>query len=84
MRTFGGFTSPRTELFYGELRGKEVHRLARAPWLGIEPDGEVLAMAELQISLPVAPSKLIAVGLNYADHIDEMKRTPLGTPLIWF
>ena len=30
------------------------------------------------------PSKLIAVGLNYADHIAEMKRTPLGTPLIWF
>jgi 2-keto-4-pentenoate hydratase/2-oxohepta-3-ene-1,7-dioic acid hydratase in catechol pathway len=24
------------------------------------------------------------VGLNYADHIAEMKRTPLGTPLIWF
>jgi len=22
--------------------------------------------------------------LNYADHIAEMKRTPLGTPLIWF
>ena len=84
MRTFGGFTSPGAKLFYGELRGEEVHRLARAPWLGIEPDGEVLAIAELQISLPVAPSKLIAVGLNYADHIAEMKRTPLGTPLIWF
>jgi 2-keto-4-pentenoate hydratase/2-oxohepta-3-ene-1,7-dioic acid hydratase in catechol pathway len=26
----------------------------------------------------------MAVGLNYADHIAEMKRTPLGTPLIWF
>ena len=38
----------------------------------------------MQIDLPVAPSKLIAVGLNYADHIAEMKRTPLGTPLIWF
>ena len=27
---------------------------------------------------------MIAVGLNYADHIKEMQRTPLGTPLIWF
>jgi 2-keto-4-pentenoate hydratase/2-oxohepta-3-ene-1,7-dioic acid hydratase in catechol pathway len=27
---------------------------------------------------------VIAVGLNYADHIAEMKRTPLGTPLLWF
>src|SRR5438128_91882 len=24
------------------------------------------------------------IGLNYADHIAEMKRTPLGTPLLWF
>jgi 2-keto-4-pentenoate hydratase/2-oxohepta-3-ene-1,7-dioic acid hydratase in catechol pathway len=40
-------------------------------------------LRDVQIDVPVAPSKLIAVGLNYADHIAEMKRTPLGTPLIW-
>jgi 2-keto-4-pentenoate hydratase/2-oxohepta-3-ene-1,7-dioic acid hydratase in catechol pathway len=44
----------------------------------------VLALSDVEIAVPVAPSKLIAVGLNYADHIAEMKRTPLGTPLIWF
>src|SRR5262249_12200514 len=38
----------------------------------------------LQIGVPAAPSKLIAVGLNYADHIAEMKRTEIGAPLIWF
>jgi 2-keto-4-pentenoate hydratase/2-oxohepta-3-ene-1,7-dioic acid hydratase in catechol pathway len=46
--------------------------------------GDVRKLAEVEVSLPVAPSKLLAVGLNYADHIAEMKRTPLGTPLIWF
>jgi 2-keto-4-pentenoate hydratase/2-oxohepta-3-ene-1,7-dioic acid hydratase in catechol pathway len=50
----------------------------------LEFTGETIPLGELQIHLPVAPSKLIAVGLNYADHIAEMKRTPLGTPLIWF
>ncbi|MEO5720443.1 MAG: fumarylacetoacetate hydrolase family protein, partial [Chthoniobacterales bacterium] len=54
------------------------------PWLGIESTGAKCALSDLQIDLPVAPSKVIAVGLNYADHIAEMKRTPLGTPLIWF
>src|SRR5207237_5017207 len=34
--------------------------------------------------VPIVTSKAIAVGLNYAEHIAEMKRTPLGTPLIWF
>jgi len=83
MRSFGGFKSDGAA-FYGEVRGDEVHRLTSAPWLGIKPDGFVVSLAEVQIDLPVAPSKIIAVGLNYADHIAEMKRTPLGTPLIWF
>jgi 2-keto-4-pentenoate hydratase/2-oxohepta-3-ene-1,7-dioic acid hydratase in catechol pathway len=83
MRSFGGFSAG-GEFFFGEVRGAEVHRLTRAPWLGIEPDGAVLPLNEVRIDVPVAPSKLIAVGLNYADHIAEMKRTPLGTPLIWF
>src|SRR6267142_6307653 len=83
MRTFGGFVSG-DEFFYGELRGDEVHALAHPYWIDVKPTGEVRKLADVDINLPVAPSKLIAVGLNYADHIAEMKRTPLGTPLIWF
>ena len=83
MRTFGGFKSG-DRFFYGEVRGDEVHALARPYWIDIEPTGEVLKLAQVHVDLPIAPSKLIAVGLNYADHIAEMKRTPLGTPLIWF
>jgi 2-keto-4-pentenoate hydratase/2-oxohepta-3-ene-1,7-dioic acid hydratase in catechol pathway len=83
MRAFGGFKHG-SALSYGEVRGEEVHFLARPYWLGLEFTGAVMPLRELQIDLPVAPSKLMAVGLNYADHIAEMKRTPLGTPLIWF
>src|SRR6266705_5938620 len=83
MRMFGGCKSG-DRFFYGELRGDEVHALARPYWIDIEPTGEVRKLAELDVDLPVAPMKLIAVGLNYADHIAEMNRTPLGTPLIWF
>src|SRR5881409_1974254 len=83
MRTFGGFRSG-DRFFYGELRGEKVHELAQPYWVEIQPTGEVLTLGDLQIDLPVAPSKLIAVGLNYADHIVEMKRTELGAPLIWF
>src|SRR5437762_3601371 len=83
MRTFGGFRSD-DKFFYGEVRGNDVRALARPYWIDIEPTGEVQRLADVDVDLPVAPSKLIAVGLNYADHIAEMKRTPLGTPLIWF
>jgi 2-keto-4-pentenoate hydratase/2-oxohepta-3-ene-1,7-dioic acid hydratase in catechol pathway len=83
MRTFGGFIS-NGQIVYGEVRGDDVHLLAKPYWLGLDFTGATASLRELQIDLPVAPSKLMAVGLNYADHIAEMKRTPLGTPLIWF
>jgi 2-keto-4-pentenoate hydratase/2-oxohepta-3-ene-1,7-dioic acid hydratase in catechol pathway len=83
MRTFGGFRSGK-DFFYGEVSGDDVHVLTKPYWIDIQPTGEVRQLAPLDVDLPVAPSKLIAVGLNYADHIAEMKRTPLGTPLIWF
>jgi 2-keto-4-pentenoate hydratase/2-oxohepta-3-ene-1,7-dioic acid hydratase in catechol pathway len=83
MRTFGRFRFEGT-LCYGEVVGDEVHLLRNPYWLSIEPTGNVRPLATVQIEVPVDPSKLIAVGLNYADHIAEMKRTPLGTPLIWF
>src|SRR4051794_14713131 len=83
MRTFGGFRSG-NQFFYGEVIGDSVHVLAKPYWIDIEPAGETQKLPQVDVDLPVAPSKLIAVGLNYADHIAEMKRTPLGTPLIWF
>src|SRR6266550_5227454 len=83
MRTFGGFRFS-NEFFYGELVGDEVRVLANPYWIDLEPTGRVAKLASVDIDRPVAPSKVIAVGLNYADHIAEMKRTPLGTPLLWF
>ncbi len=83
MRTFGKFRLG-DELFYGEVKGDEVHQLAQPYWLEMQFTGRVFPLADLEIDVPVAPTKLIAVGLNYSDHIAEMKRTELGTPLIWF
>jgi 2-keto-4-pentenoate hydratase/2-oxohepta-3-ene-1,7-dioic acid hydratase in catechol pathway len=83
MRTFGGFIS-NGQRVYGEVRGNDVHLLSKPYWLGLDFTGATAPLPELQIDVPVAPGKLMAVGLNYADHIAEMKRTPLGTPLIWF
>ena len=83
MRTFGGFLEHGSHI-YGEVRGEEVHLLARPFWLGLEFSGAVRSLGELTVGLPVAPSKVIAVGLNYRDHIQEMQRTEIGSPLIWF
>src|SRR5262249_3988435 len=83
MRTFGGFRSE-SRFFYGELCGDRGHVFNNSFMVEFGPTGEVVGLTNVIVDLPVAPSKLIAVGLNYADHIAEMKRTTLGTPLIWF
>src|SRR5256885_15807802 len=83
MRAFGRFKSG-DEFVYGEVRGEDIGVLAKPYWIDIAPTGETRKLTTLEVAVPVAPSKLIAVGLNYSDHIAEMKRTPLGTPLIWF
>jgi 2-keto-4-pentenoate hydratase/2-oxohepta-3-ene-1,7-dioic acid hydratase in catechol pathway len=83
MRTFGGFLDRGAHL-YGEVRGEEVHLLAQPFWLGLKFSGEVRSLGELTVGLPVAPGKVIAVGLNYREHIQEMQRTEIGSPLIWF
>ena len=83
MRTFGGFLDNGRHV-YGEVRGETVHLLTQPFWLGLNFSGEVRLLGELVIDLPVAPSKIIAVGLNYREHIQEMQRTEIGSPLIWF
>lgn len=82
MRTFGGFLD-RGRRFFGEVRGEEVLGLTAPPWNGIDFSPEKYSLGELTVDVPVAPSKIIAVGLNYADHIREMQRTEIGSPLIW-
>ncbi len=83
MRAFGRFLS-NGSFAYGEVRGEEVHFLAQPFWLGLEFSGEIRSLGELTIDVPVAPSKVIAVGLNYREHIKEMQRSEIGSPLIWF
>lgn len=83
MRTFGGFKID-GKFFYGEVIGDDVRVLQRPYWLGIQPTREKWKLKEVDVDLAVTPSKLIAVGLNYAEHIAEMKRDTIGTPLIWF
>lgn len=83
MRTFGKFKSGE-KFFYGEVVRDEVRVLKQPYWIDIAPSGEKFPLANVDVDLAVAPSKLMAVGLNYAEHIAEMKRDPIGTPLIWF
>ena len=91
MRTFGAFHAAGHEaLFYGEvLAGADgaeptVQRLARPFWLGVEPNSSApVPLAGLKVAVPVAPSKVIAVGRNYHAHAAERGAVAPTSPMTW-
>jgi 2-keto-4-pentenoate hydratase/2-oxohepta-3-ene-1,7-dioic acid hydratase in catechol pathway len=58
---------------WGELEGEAVHPLSAAPWEPHQHTGTPTAAASLRLLCPVAPSKIVLVGLNYRAHVAESK-----------
>ncbi len=64
-------------IYYGLLQlGQEVRALDAPPWLEGQPTDLELPPGSYRVLAPCAPSKIVAVGKNYAAHAAEM-----GTPV---
>lgn len=72
------------EVFYAKVVEGELYRmqgdLFGAPTFERKP----VPMKGVRTLVPVTPSKVIAVGLNYADHARETGKTVPREPLFWF
>lgn len=60
------------QLHYGVMEGEAVALLTSHPFGDFEPDGRVLPLSDVRLVTPVLPSKIVAVGKNYVDHVREM------------
>lgn len=75
----------------GEVQGDSIHSLAWADSLknmlrsGVTPNriSESFPLDQVTINAPLAPSKIIGIGLNYADHARETGKEPPAEPLIF-
>ncbi len=61
---------------FGLLEDGLLRELERTPFTGIKETGRTCCLEEVELLPPVFPQKIIAVGLNYRDHAEE-----LGMPL---
>jgi 2-keto-4-pentenoate hydratase/2-oxohepta-3-ene-1,7-dioic acid hydratase in catechol pathway len=50
---------------------------------GTEPAGSELPVTEVRLMAPATPTKVLAVGQNYLDHIREQGIEPPGMPLLF-
>jgi 2-keto-4-pentenoate hydratase/2-oxohepta-3-ene-1,7-dioic acid hydratase in catechol pathway len=69
---------------YGAVEAEGWARLFDdAPWAGGAPTGELVSFTERTRLAPVAPSKIVCVGKNYAAHAREMGAEAPATPLLF-
>ena len=72
------------QLHYGLLQpDRSVNVLDAPPWLQGQPTDVELAATDYTLLAPCAPSKVIAVGKNYAQHAKEMGGTTPAEPLLF-
>lgn len=63
---------------------RDVLREALAEGVELSGDGARVALEDLQVLAPLAnPSKILAIGLNYADHARESGMTPPESPIFF-
>jgi len=71
-------------IYYGLLQiSLDVQVLDAPPWLQGQPTDLNLEPNSYQILAPCSPSKIVAVGKNYADHAAEMNTEVPSEPLIF-
>src|SRR5215813_10722735 len=70
---------------FGVLEGNSVAEITAAPWSAgsWEKTSQVFSMEQVQLLAPVAPSKIVCVGRNYAAHAAELGNEVPKEPLIF-
>jgi 2-keto-4-pentenoate hydratase/2-oxohepta-3-ene-1,7-dioic acid hydratase in catechol pathway len=68
---------------HGLVEGASVRVLTAEPWLGGLPEGAPIPLADVTLLAPVVPSKVVAVGRNYAEHAKELGNEVPKEPLIF-
>ena len=62
------------EQYYGELKGDLVYKIDGDIFGDFKVTDTAIALCEVTVLAPCTPSKVVAIGKNYLDHINEMAK----------
>ncbi|MFH1381310.1 MAG: fumarylacetoacetate hydrolase family protein [Chloroflexota bacterium] len=68
---------------YGILKDCVIEVIAGTPFRSIKTTGETYPQDEVKLLAPCLPSKIVALGLNYRSHAEEVKIRLPQAPLIF-
>lgn len=69
--------------FFARVDDDGAHVLTGAPWCDPVETGEVVAFDDKKLVAPILPSKIVAIGRNYAAHAKEMGSEVPKEPLLF-
>lgn len=68
---------------YGLVVGPDIYRLRDRLFGQATPGARVAALADVRLLAPLAPGKIIGIGLNYTAHAREMNKPLPASPLVF-
>jgi 2-keto-4-pentenoate hydratase/2-oxohepta-3-ene-1,7-dioic acid hydratase in catechol pathway len=68
---------------FGVVEGDAVAAIAAHPFGELRLTGERFALDDVRLLAPILPSKIVAIGKNYAEHAREMGGEPPADPVIF-
>lgn len=68
---------------YGTYDGDKVQSFTGTPFTRLKATGRYHKLGEVRLLAPCAPSKIVALGLNYRSHATEFKTVAPEEPLIF-
>jgi 2-keto-4-pentenoate hydratase/2-oxohepta-3-ene-1,7-dioic acid hydratase in catechol pathway len=71
------------EARYGCVEGDSVYLLPNGPFGELRPGARVAVLQEVELLAPCEPSKVVAVGLNYRSHAQELSLQLPPAPLLF-
>jgi 2-keto-4-pentenoate hydratase/2-oxohepta-3-ene-1,7-dioic acid hydratase in catechol pathway len=80
---FARFTGD-DRIAYGIMEGDTVEEISSTPFLPYERTGISHDLSDVRLLAPCLPSKIVAIGVNYRDHAEEMGREPPEIPMAFF
>ena len=68
---------------YGLLEGEEIQEIQGDVFGEFRVGGGIGSLEEVELLAPCVPGKIVAVGLNYRDHAEEVKQKIPDEPLLF-
>jgi 2-keto-4-pentenoate hydratase/2-oxohepta-3-ene-1,7-dioic acid hydratase in catechol pathway len=79
----GAAANGQAEIFNGMISGETVRQVSGEIFSNPEVTTRSWPLADVKLLPPVAPSKIVCLGRNYADHAAEFNNIPPKEPLIF-